>query len=84
MYIRTIKLIDDEINKKGVVFSIETLEEMLNQTYKSGTPSCISHDYLRPFAWVNPKGLLLDPSSCSVIGRLMIPSDEEDKKILVN
>jgi hypothetical protein len=77
---RMIKLLSDELNKKGIVFPIKTLEEMLNQSYENGTPSCISHDYLRPFAWVKPKGLLLDPISCSVIGKLMIPNNEEESK----
>jgi hypothetical protein len=70
---------DDSINKKGVVFPIDTLESALEQSYQSGTPSCVSHDYLRPLAWIRPQGLLLDPVSCKVIGKLYIPQDEEEK-----
>ena len=82
MYERIIKLLSDEINKKGFVFPIKALEKTLNDNYKCGTPSCISHDYLRPFAWIKPKGLLLDPVSCSVIGKIMKPNNEEEEKEL--
>jgi len=73
---------DDGVNKKGIVFPIATLEKMLDEAYKTGTPSCISHDYLNAFAWGKPKGLLLDPISCSMIGELMIPINKEEKEQL--
>lgn len=79
MHTRIIKLQDDGINKKGIIFPLEALEKNLNQTFEFGTPSCISHNYIRPFAWVYPKGLLLDPVSCSIIGKLMIPENEEEQ-----
>ena len=71
---------DDGINKKGSAFPIAALESALDQAYKTGTPSCISHDYLNVFAWTKAKGLLLDPVSCSLIGQFMIPTNEEEKE----
>jgi hypothetical protein len=35
-------LMDDGVNKKGIIFPIATLERMLDEAYKTGTPSCIS------------------------------------------
>ena len=76
---KKIVIMNDKINKKRTCFPIETLEEGLNQCWENGTPSCVSHDYQKPFAWVLGDGLLFEPKYTTLIGTLLIPENERDQ-----
>ena len=80
---KKIALMNDQVNSKGIRFPIEALEEGLNQCRENGTPSCISHDYLKPFAWVEVDGILIDPKYSTLIGTLSIPENDNDKEYIM-
>jgi len=82
MIYKKIVLMNDQTNSKGVRFPVEALEDSLNQCWENGTPSCISHDYLNPFGWVEVEGILIDPKYSSLIGTLSIPENDADKEYI--
>lgn len=69
----------DAINRYGYRFSVRTLKSCIDQRWISGTPSCISHDSHRPFAWTHPFCLYFEPGLVRLVGLISIPETEQEK-----
>lgn len=65
---------NDRPNRYDMVFPLEVLTSILSEAWRTGTPSLISHDAHRPFAWSAPYGLGFHNSTSWLIGRLFVPS----------
>ncbi|MDC5438012.1 hypothetical protein NRB18_12030, partial [Acinetobacter baumannii] len=74
----------DQINKYNYKFSLSTLESGLKQTWGIGTPSFISHDYHRPYAWCKTLGLWVMPHQAALIGKMLIPNKQEERELVNN
>ncbi|HCD8883589.1 TPA: hypothetical protein NED82_004128, partial [Enterobacter asburiae] len=72
----------DQINKYNYRFSLSALESALKQAWDIGTPSFISHDYHRPYAWCNTLGLWVMPHQAALLGNMHIPSNQEERELI--
>lgn len=72
----------DQINKYNYKFSLSALESSLRQTWGIGTPSFISHDYHRPYAWCKTLGIWIMPHQAALIGRMFFANNEEERVII--
>lgn len=68
------------INKYGICMGHSTLESALQQGWKIGTPSFLSHDYHRPVGWSRPLALYFEPNLTQLVGvtQQIESSDEFD------
>lgn len=72
-----------EINRKNILFPVETLESALNQTWEKGIPFLIDHDLHRPRGWAYGLALYLEPYLGRSTASFYIPEDTtETEKIL--
>ncbi len=71
---------NDLPNRYGIVFPLEVLASILFEAWRTGTPSLISHDAHRPFAWTAPYGLGFHSRTSWLIGRLFKPSTPLEKE----
>ncbi|MDR6963968.1 hypothetical protein [Shewanella putrefaciens] len=74
----------DQINKYDYRFSLSALESGLKQTWDVGTPSFISHDYHRPYAWCQTLGLWIMPHQAALMGNILTPTDKEEQERINN
>ncbi|EAW2101272.1 hypothetical protein LGS88_002590, partial [Salmonella enterica] len=70
----------DQINKYNYKFNLSALESSLKQAWDIGTPSFISHDYHRPYAWCKTLGLWVMPHQAALLGNMLIPSNQEERE----
>ncbi|WP_415717830.1 hypothetical protein [Maridesulfovibrio sp.] len=78
MKYNVIHLINDQPAKNGDVYDLSELLNLLNQGWKDGTLSCLSHDMLRPQAWIDTLGIVLDSKSASLYGLRKMPQNTEE------
>lgn len=71
------------MNKDGIVFPINVLIEHLSNQYLSGSPSHISHDVTRPYAWGVPFGIYFQPKHSCVLAKFSISENQSEKDSLL-
>lgn len=71
-------------NKANMIFSLGALESSLDQSWKYGLPSCISHDFHRPFAWSKGLALHFEPGLVRLVGITIIPETDSESKTIGN
>lgn len=72
----------DRINRHGFAFTIKDLESYLEQSWRDGSPSFLSHDMHRLLGWSRGVGLLLAPNLAGVVGRMDIVESEQEHEPL--
>ena len=72
----------DQINKYSIRFAPEGLLDCLLKNWELGTPSCISHDAHKLFAWTIPTSILVEPQIVKLIGDVYQPESEDDSNEL--
>ena len=70
------------VNRYGMAFTVGALESGLEQSWKYGVPSCISHDLHRPIAWSKGMALYLEPGLVRLAGLVFSPENTEDEEEL--
>ncbi len=70
------------VNRYGMAFTVGALESGLEQSWKYGLPSCISHDLHRLIAWSKGMSLYLEPGLVRLAGLVYSPEDKEDEEEL--
>ena len=70
------------VNRYGMAFTVGALESGLEQSWKYGVPSCISHDLHRPIAWSKGMSLYLEPGLVRLAGLVYSPENTKDEEKL--
>ena len=70
---------NSSVNKYGYRFSVESIENAFSETWKTGRPMFISHDYHRPIGWTKPLGLYIDPLEVRLYGIASFFETKEEK-----
>ncbi|MBC8555055.1 MAG: hypothetical protein H8D23_36030 [Candidatus Brocadiales bacterium] len=65
-----------------MVFTVGALESGLEQSWKYGLPSCMSHDLHRLIAWSKGMSLYLEPGLVRLAGLVYLPEDTKDEEEL--
>jgi hypothetical protein len=74
----------DEVNRKRMMFPVETLEKGLNQRWFEGNPVNIGHDLHRPLGWGRPLGLYLEPGLSRLVAITYLPENKDDWEKITN
>lgn len=72
----------DAVNRYGMQFPIDTLENILNQNWITGVPTHIGHDIHRPIGWTRPIGLYFEPGLSRLVGIRLIPETNKEQDYL--
>ena len=75
-------LSSDTINRDRYVLAFDALEQIIADNAIEGIPSLIDHDIHRPFGWIFPFGILIEPKISKIIGTFFTCENEEDRKII--
>lgn len=70
------------VNRYGIAFTVGALESGLEQCWKYGLPSCMSHDLHRLVAWSKGMSLYLEPGLVRLAGLVCSPEDKNDEEKL--
>jgi hypothetical protein len=70
------------VNLNGFACTVGALESALNQSWKYGLPSCISHDLHRLFGWSKGMSLFLEPGLVRLAGLIYFPEEANDEEFL--
>lgn len=73
-------LSSDTVSRDGYVIAFEALEQSIADNAIKGIPSLIDHDRHRPFGWIFPYGILIEPKISKTIGSFFACENEEDRK----
>lgn len=70
------------VNRNGIAFTVSALESSLEQSWKYGLPSCMSHDLHRLIAWSKGMSLYMEPGLVRLAGIVYSPEDKKDEEEL--
>lgn len=70
---------NSSVNKYGYRFSVESIENTFSETWETGRPMFISHDYHRPIGWSKPLGLYINPLEVRLYGKTYFFETKEEK-----
>lgn len=75
-------LSSDALNRDGYVIAFEALEDAIAKNAIEGIPSLIDHDIHRPFGWIFPYGILIEPKISKTVGNFFACETDEDSKLI--
>lgn len=75
-------LSSDAVNRDGYLIAFEALENAIAESAIKGMPSLIDHDFHRPFGWVFPFGIFMEPKISKTIGNFLVCENAEDIAII--
>lgn len=81
-YRRLIVCASDALTRYNTEFSIESLADAMQSRWRTGIPSTMSHDALRPIGWAWPFAIHVEPGLARLIAFLDVSEPTEHERLL--
>lgn len=81
-YRRLIVCASDAVTRYNTEFTIDSLAGAMQSRWRTGIPSTMSHDALRPIGWAWPFAIHIEPGLARLIGFLEVSEPSERERLL--